>query len=83
MWFGGIEDELAFAAAGDKAGFGEDFQVVGDGGGCDAAEFDQLSAADLRMTRDVLVDFEPGAVAEGLGDFFDLGQVHVEVLSDL
>ena len=38
---GGVEDELTFAAAGDEAGFGEDFQMVGDSGGSDATEFDQ------------------------------------------
>ena len=71
-----IEDKLTFAAAGDEAGFREDFQVVGNRGRSDTAKLDQLAASDLRMPGDVLIDAQAGLVGEGLGDLFDLGEVH-------
>ena len=68
--------KLAFAAATDQVGIGENFHVVRDGGGCDAAHRYQILALHAALRGDGFENLEAGFIAQRLRDFLDLGPVH-------
>ena len=69
-------NELPLTAAGDQPGFAEDFEMVRDRRGGDAAHRDDLAAGHLACARNGLKDTEAGLVGQGFGYFVDLGTFH-------
>jgi len=59
-------DTLAFAAAFDEAGIGQDFQVMGYGGGGDTVESDKFAADHFFFGGDSLEYPEAGGVRQSL-----------------
>ena len=77
-WDHAVVDELAFTAALDEAGIGENFEVMGNGGRGDAAEGNQVSADHFLFFGDGLKDHEAGGVGQSLGNPVNTGAVHGE-----
>ena len=69
-------NELAFAAAANQVRVGEDFHVMRNRGGRDAAHGDQVLAFHVAPRGDRFENLEARFVAESFGDFLDLGPVH-------
>lgn len=63
---GAVVDELAFPAAFDKAGVGENFEVMGDGGRGDAAEGHEFAANHPFFGGNGLKNHEAGSVRQSL-----------------
>jgi hypothetical protein len=61
-----VVDELAFAAAFDESGVGEDFQMMGNGGGRDAAHGHEFAAHHFFLGGDGLKNHEAGGVGQSL-----------------
>ena len=63
---GAVVDELAFPAAYNEAGVGENLEVMGNGGGSDPAEGDELSADHTFFGGNSLKNHEAGGVRQSL-----------------
>ena len=61
-----IVDELTFAAAFDESGVGENFQVMGNGGGGDAAHGHEFAANHFLFGGDGRKNHEAGGVGQSL-----------------
>ena len=73
---GFAENELAFAAAADQIRVGEDFHVMRNGGGRDAAHGNQVLALHPALRGNGFENLQAGFVSQRLGDLLDLSPVH-------
>src|SRR6267142_6381223 len=64
--YGAVEDALPLAAAFDKAGVREDFQVMGDSGGSDVVQSDELAAGEPLFGGNGLKNHKPGGIGQSL-----------------